>query len=147
MVFDYRISLGKVSVSGVAFRIAANFRFVGVIGPNIWIVNLFGTNVIAAYSVVMRIDSLASMPAMNFAAALSTFVGQNLGAGKPERVKAGLIATLGLTSIISISITLIAIFFGKYLMGIFTNDPDVIEIGVKYLVIVSSFYIFQLYLF
>jgi putative MATE family efflux protein len=107
----------------------------------VWIVNLFGTDVIAAFSVVMRIDSLAALPAMNFAAALSTFVGQNLGANKVERVRAGLIATLKLTSIISVTITLIAILFSKYLMAIFTDDPAVIEIGVKYLVIVSSFYI------
>jgi putative MATE family efflux protein len=45
-----------------------------------WIVNDFGTNVIAGYSAAMRIDSLATLPAMQLAAALSTFVGQNLGA-------------------------------------------------------------------
>ncbi len=52
-----------------------------------WLVNRFGTNATAAYSVVFRIDSFASMPAMNFAMALSAFVGQNLGAQKPERVR------------------------------------------------------------
>jgi putative MATE family efflux protein len=107
----------------------------------VWIVNLFGTDVIAAFSVVMRIDSLASLPAMNFAAALSTFVGQNLGANKADRVKAGLIATLKFTSIISVGITVIAILFSRQLMSVFTNDQAVIEIGVKYLIIVSSFYI------
>ena len=107
----------------------------------VWIVNLFGTNVIAAYSIAMRIDSLASMPAMNFAAALSTFVGQNLGANKPQRVKAGLVATLKMGAVVSISISLIAILFAKDLMGIFTQDPDVISIGAEYLIIVSSFYI------
>jgi putative MATE family efflux protein len=53
------------------------------------IVNLFGTNTIAAYAAAGRLDSFASMPAMNFAAAISTFVGQNMGAKKPERVKHG----------------------------------------------------------
>ena len=48
------------------------------------IVNIFGTNVVAAYSVAGRIDSFAVMPSMNFSAALSTFVGQNLGAKKPQ---------------------------------------------------------------
>lgn len=107
----------------------------------VWIVNLFGTDVIAAFSIVMRIDSLASLLAMNFAAALATFVGQNLGANKPERVKAGLIATFKMTSVVSIAITIIAILFSKLLMGIFTNDENVIDIGAKYLIIVSSFYI------
>ncbi|MCD4746428.1 MAG: MATE family efflux transporter [Bacteroidales bacterium] len=107
----------------------------------IWIVNMFGTNTIAAYTVAMRINLLATMPAMNFAAALSTFVGHNLGANKPERVYAGLKATLLMTSIISITVTAIAILFAKELMGLFTSDKDVIEIGVSYLIIVSSFYL------
>lgn len=106
-----------------------------------WLVNPFGTNTAAAYSVVFRIDAFASMPAMNFAAALSTFVGQNLGAGKPERVKPGMIATLGMTSIIAITVSLIAIIFSRPLMGLFTSDIGVIEIGVQYLRIVSVFYI------
>jgi len=106
-----------------------------------WIVNLFGLNVIAAYSIAMRIDSIAALPAMNFSAALSTFVGQNIGARKIERVRAGLVATLRMTSIISISISLLAVLFSKPLMGMFTNDTEVIDMGSHYLIIVSSFYI------
>ena len=106
-----------------------------------WIVNRFGTNVVAAYSVAIRIDSLASMPAMNFAAALSTFVGQNLGAGKPGRVKEGLKSTLLMSSSISVLISLLAIAFSRSMIGAFTNDPNVIEVGSHYLIIVSSFYI------
>ncbi|MCK4664730.1 MAG: MATE family efflux transporter [Bacteroidales bacterium] len=105
------------------------------------IVNDFGTDVIAAYSVVGRIDMFAMLPAMNFAAALSAFVGQNLGANKPERVKNGLIATLIMASVISIATTVIALLFGRELMGMFTKDTEVIKIGVSYLTIVSSFYI------
>jgi putative MATE family efflux protein len=107
----------------------------------VWIVNLFGTDVIAAFSIAMRIDSLAAMPAMNFAAALSTFVGQNLGANKPDRVRSGLIATFFMTSAISIIITVVALLFSKDLIGIFTDDQNVIAVGSRYLIIVSSFYI------
>ncbi len=107
----------------------------------VWIVNLFGTDVIAAYSIAMRIDSLAAMAAMNFAAALATFTGQNIGANKPERVKAGLIATLKMTSLIAVSISLIALLFSTNLMSLFTTDENVIRIGAEYLVIVGAFYI------
>ncbi len=105
------------------------------------IVNQFGTVTIAAYSVANRIDSFAMMLAMNFSAALSSFVGQNLGANKPERVKAGLEATWLITSATSLILSAIVIIFGKNLMGIFTPDPLVIEHGYDYLVIVGSFYI------
>ncbi len=105
------------------------------------IVNTFGTDVIAAYSVAGRLDSLATLPAMNFAAALATFVGQNLGAGKPERVKKGLVSTLWMSATIALSITLIVQLFPSQLMGLFTKDASVIAIGRQYLVIVSAFYI------
>ncbi|MBI9034974.1 MAG: MATE family efflux transporter [Bacteroidales bacterium] len=106
-----------------------------------WIVNGFGTDTVAAYSVAMRIDSLASMPAMNFAAALTTFVGQNLGANRSDRIKLGLISTLKMSSLVCILLTIVIVIFKKPLMMLFTNDITVIEIGAEYLVIVSSFYL------
>ncbi|MBP6978104.1 MAG: MATE family efflux transporter [Bacteroidales bacterium] len=105
-----------------------------------WIVNPFGADASAAYSIGMRIDSFASMPAMNFAAALATFVGQNLGAGKMERARTGFFATLRMIFMISILMTLIAVVFRHELMQLFTRDEEVIRIGSGYLVIVSSFY-------
>jgi Na+-driven multidrug efflux pump len=105
------------------------------------IVNTFGTNVIAAYSVVGRIDSIATLPAMNFSAALATFVGQNLGANRSSRVKTGFHATLFMSSLIAISVTIVVLLFSHSLMALFTPDPEVIRIGKEYLVIVSSFYL------
>ena len=105
------------------------------------IVNTFGTNVIAGYSAAIRIDSLAILPAMNFSAALATFVGQNIGAGKADRVRRGLIATLLMSSAVSIAVMALVIFFKFELMGMFTDDAEVIRIGGEYLVIVSSFYL------
>lgn len=105
------------------------------------IVNTFGTNVIAAYSVAFRVDSLSTIPAMSFSQALSTFVGQNIGANKTERIKAGLRSTIKMSGIVTIVTTLFIILFGNHLMNLFTNDNDVIRIGDQYLTIVSTFYI------
>lgn len=105
------------------------------------IVNTFGTDIIAGYSVAIRLDSLAIMPAMNFSAALSTFVGQNLGANKHERVRQGLVSTILMSSIVSVLVTAILLLWGKNLMDLFTNDPEVVRIGYEYLTIVSPFYI------
>ncbi|HOI31754.1 MAG TPA: MATE family efflux transporter, partial [Bacteroidales bacterium] len=105
------------------------------------VVNMFGTTVIAAYAVAMRIDSFASLPAMNFAAALSSFVGQNIGAGKLERVKSGMMATLRMTTYISIGVTVIAWLFAGQIMQLFTTDMEVVEAGKDYLYIVSAFYL------
>lgn len=105
------------------------------------IVNQFGTDVIAAYSVAARVNSLATLPAMNFASALATFVGQNLGAKKDFRVKSGFIATLKMSSVVSIVVTLFVVFFGNFIMNLFTNDAEVVKIGMEYLTIVGSFYL------
>ena len=105
------------------------------------IVNTFGTNVVAAYTAAGRIDALAVIPAMVFAQALSTFVGQNMGAGKIDRVKTGLWRTLFMTSAVSATMTVIIILFKYPLMRLFTEDAEVIRIGGEYLTIVTSFYL------
>ena len=105
------------------------------------VVNMFGTTVIAAYAVAMRIDSFAALPAMNFSAALSSFVGQNIGANKLERVRSGMLATLRMTSLISLGVTIIAWIFAEQIMQVFTTDQAVVEAGKDYLYIVSAFYI------
>ncbi|MDP2723428.1 MAG: MATE family efflux transporter [Bacteroidales bacterium] len=107
------------------------------------IVNTFGTPTVAAYSVATRIDSFATLPAMAFSAALSTFVGQNIGANKFERIGKGLNATLLMISVIAITVSASAVIFAEPLMRLFTNKEDfeVVTIGVKYLRIVSPFYV------
>jgi len=105
------------------------------------IVNTFGTNVIAGFSVAVRLDSLATIPAMSFSQALSTFVGQNIGANKHERIRAGLISTVRMALIVTIITTIFIILSGRFLMGLFTNDTEVIRLGSQYLTIVSMFYI------
>jgi len=105
------------------------------------IVNTFGTNTIAGFSVGIRIDTLATIPAMSFSQALSTFVGQNIGAKKLERIRTGLISTVKMAGSITVITSVFIILWGHLLMDMFTNDPDVIRIGDQYLTIVSSFYL------
>ena len=105
------------------------------------LVNDYGTDTVAAFTIAGGIDSFAMLPAMNFAMALMSFVGQNLGAGKQERVRKGLITTQIMTAVISISVTILVWIFPNALMHAFNKDPEVVRIGVEYLTIVSSFYI------
>lgn len=105
------------------------------------IVNTFGTDVVAAYTAAGRLDSLAVIPAMVFAQALSTFVGQNMGAGNISRVNQGLKRTLLMSFAVSLVMTAVVIVFKYPLMGMFTEDSEVIRIGGEYLTIVTSFYL------
>jgi len=139
LTFDWDIFRKSLRI-GVPTGMQHTFVSLGMLAL-ISIVNRFGTNTIAAYTIAWRIDSFAAMPAMNFGLALTTFVGQNLGAGRSERVREGLKATLLMTTGVSLTVTLIAWLYGRQLMGIFTTNQEVIEIGYNYLVIVSSFYV------
>jgi putative MATE family efflux protein len=140
LVFDKAIFRKSIMI-GLPTGLQQTFVSMGMLALT-RIVNGFGTDSIAAYSVAMRLDSIAGMPAMNFGAALSTFVGQNLGANKPERVKQGFKATLLMSGALALLTSFFVIVFRENLMHLFTDDAAVISIGAEYLVIVSSFYIF-----
>jgi putative MATE family efflux protein len=105
------------------------------------VVNGHGAATMAAYGIAVRLDTFASMPAMNLSAAVSTFVGQNLGAGKPERVRRGHLSAVLVGAAISVATSALVILFGAPLVSIFTFDPEVIAIGARYLAIVGAFYI------
>lgn len=104
------------------------------------IVSKFGMTVTDAYSVAMRIDFFGMIPAMSFSMALTAFTGQNIGAGRIDRVKQGLKSTIVMSGIISVLISLIVLSSGQIIMRAFTPDTEVIRIGTEYLMIVSSFY-------
>ncbi len=139
MVFDRQIFQRSLQI-GLPTGLQQTFVAVGMLALY-KVVNVFGTSVIAAYAIAMRIDSFASLPAMNFSAALSSFVGQNIGAGKLQRVNRGVVAALKMSAIISLFVTLLAYLIPGPIMKMFTDDQAVIEAGKQYLFIVSPFYI------
>lgn len=105
------------------------------------LVNGFGTDVMAGFSAASRIDSFAGMPAMNISLAISTFTGQNLGAGKSERVKKGFLAALGISWVLALALAVTLLLASGPLVGIFTTDTEVVRIGGEYLRIMAPFYI------
>ncbi len=107
------------------------------------LVNSFGAPTMAAYAAAVKIDSFATMPGMNIGNALATFVGQNIGAGKKDRVKSGLFTALRMQWVLCIIVSAVVISLSKVLMLIFINswETEVIAIGTKYLITVGSFYL------
>ncbi|MBE5776329.1 MAG: MATE family efflux transporter [Clostridiales bacterium] len=103
--------------------------------------NSFGTTVMACSIVVMRVDGFAMMPNFTFGMAMTTFVGQNVGARKMDRVKAGVKDGVKLALIVSTCLTLCILFFGKYLMRMFTNTEELVDLGVHMMRILAVGYI------
>jgi len=105
------------------------------------IVSRFGTDAVAGYGIGMRIGSIATLPAMNFASALAVFTGHNIGARNAERVRDGFRQTLFYSAAIAIIFTLIVTVSGPQIVALFTDDSNVIAIGTDFLRITSLFYI------
>ena len=95
--------------------------------------NSFGTVVIAANTVVMRVDGFAMMPNFTFGTAMTTYTGQNIGAGKLDRCVKGTRKGLLLALSVSVALVLLILLFGRYLMQMFTQTQEVISIGMQML--------------
>ena len=106
------------------------------------LVNSFGTAVMAAFAAAVKIDSFAYMPVQDFGNAFSTFVAQNYGAGKKDRIRQGTASAVKLSCVFCFVVSALVFIFAAPLMRIFieASRPDIIEIGVGYLRIEGSFY-------
>lgn len=107
-------------------------------------INSLGTTVIAASSAAFNIEIIAYNVMNSFSQACTTFVGQNFGANKLDRCKKTLFLCLIEDAIASGTAILIVLITGKFLLSIFNNNPEVIEIGYTRLVIIFIAYIFSM---
>lgn len=104
------------------------------------VVNSFGDTVMAAFTITSRVEQIIQQPFNSLGTAMTTYAGQNMGAGKPDRVRKGLRqATL---MILAFCLLMVPIFFllGPQIVRIFVNEQDVIEMGYRALRITSLFY-------
>ncbi|MBZ2174450.1 MATE family efflux transporter [Schnuerera sp. xch1] len=103
--------------------------------------NSFGEMVIAANVIIMRVDGFAMMPNFSFGSAMTTYAGQNIGANKIDRVEKG--TKDGTTVAVGIStiITILILTFGKYLMSIFTDTKELVNLSVYMMRILAAGYI------
>lgn len=106
------------------------------------LVNSFGTAVMAAFAAATKIDAFAYMPAQEYGNAFSTFIAQNMGAGKKTRVKQGLTYALCTSVAYCILVSLLLWFLAGQLMGAFVDSAEqrIIMEGVRYLHIEGAFY-------
>ena len=103
--------------------------------------NQFGEQFIAANVVIMRVDGFAMMPNFSFGTALTTYAGQNVGAGLYDRVTKGAKQGLAMAVGCSAAITVLILFFGKHLMGLFTETADLVELSYRLMMILAVGYI------
>ncbi|ABW18405.1 MATE family efflux transporter [Alkaliphilus oremlandii] len=103
--------------------------------------NSFGEMVIACNVIVMRVDGFAMMPNFSFGAAMTTYTGQNIGAKKMDRVDEGTKHGLILALSVSTLITILILIFGRYLVSVFTDTTELIDLSVYMMRILAVGYI------
>ncbi len=102
-------------------------------------VNTFGPTTMAAYTSVARVESLLHQPFSSMSNALSTYSGQNYGANKTDRIRKGVLQGGLMAGIFALVLLLAFIFFNRNIISIFIDDPDVIAIGGKALILSGIF--------
>ena len=103
--------------------------------------NSFGEQFIAANVIVMRVDGFAMLPNFSFGTAMTTYAGQNVGAGKYDRVTKGAKQGTILAVLTSTFLTGLILIFGKGLMGIFTDTKELVELSRNMMGIIAAGYI------
>ena len=93
-------------------------------------VNMFNSDAIAGVGAAQKVDNFASMPGQSIGLAITTFVSQNLGAGKPERVKEGIKVSIIINMVSLAMIAVPGYIFAPQLVEIFNEDPEVVRYGV-----------------
>ncbi len=103
--------------------------------------NSFGEMFIACNVIIMRIDGFAMMPNFTFGQAMTTYTGQNVGAGRIDRIRQG--TRQGAAIAVGTAVVLVALIliFGKYLMMAFTDTPELIDMSVYMIRILAVGYI------
>jgi putative MATE family efflux protein len=130
--------LVRTSLGGIGQFIIATSSWIGLVR----IISVFGSEVLAGYTIAVRIFIFTLMPAWGFSNAAATLVGQNLGAQQPERAERSVwitgLVNMGFLAVVS----LVYIFCDRWLVGIFTSHPGVVNAGAQCLRIVAVGYIF-----
>lgn len=138
--FDFQIlrELAQLSSLTCLQQSIMNFGILMVQG----LVNSFGPVVMAAFAAAVKIDSFAYAPVQDFGNAFSTYVAQNFGAGKTERIRKGMKDAVLTSFLFCLVISALVVGFAEPLMGLFLNEESVeaVAVGAGYLQIEGAFY-------
>src|ERR1700716_1227822 len=131
--WDVLLRLLRVSLTGILQFAIAHTSWIGLVR----IISISGSAAIAGYTIAIRIVIFAILPSWGLSNAAATLVGQNLGAGHPERAEKAVWRT-GLYNVIFLgSVGAVFVIFAEPIIRLFTHDPAVVPLGASCLRIVS----------
>lgn len=106
------------------------------------VVNTMGVSAMAAFTAASRVDDFAYTPQQNIGHAMTTLMAQNRGAGNSDRVRKGFLAGMRIEAVYGLLIMAVCFFGANPIIRLFADDPEVVDLGVRFLRLVSLFYLF-----
>ena len=146
---EYHLSLRRIRISGKVFRevlgigVPAGLQNLVITLSNVFVqtaVNGLGVNVIAAFTAYFKVELILYLPIVAFGQAATTFAGQNLGAGKVERMKKGVKTCIKMGIVYAGLMGALLLGFGKYAFQLFSQDGEVIQTGLRIIRVTFPFY-------
>ena len=104
-------------------------------------INSFGTDTIAAWTAYSKIDGMFWMIMSAYGVSITTFAGQNFGAGKYDRIHKSVRVCIGMSAFTSVLLSAIVLVGGRFFLGLFTDDPGVADIGMSIIHVIAPTYI------
>lgn len=147
-VFDFRpssfrivgVRLKTMLKVGIPFALQFSMLMISMLFV-VALVNGYGVSASAGYGVGGKVDNFATLPVYAFASAAATMVGQNIGAKKPERARSVVHWCVFMSFVCEAIIFILVQLFAEPIICIFNNDPQVVEVGVQYLRIMTFAYL------
>ena len=149
---EYRISRGETTFDSAKLKGIAGLSLMTSVQQSVMnfgilmvqgLVNSFGAVIMAAFAAGVKIDSFAYMPVQDFGNAFSTFIAQNYGAGKTERIKKGIRGAVICVSVFCVAVSALIFVLAPMLIGIFVEptETEIIAEGARYLRVEGVLYI------
>ena len=147
---DYRIDPSAIRFERAIFRricsigIPSSLQMGVTAVSNVFVqsyINRFESACMAGWAAYNKLDAFAMLPLMGFSMAVTTFVGQNYGAGKLDRARRGPLVALGIGTVIMIAILTPMMIFAPTLVRLFNQEAEVVAFGTLFLRLISPFYL------